>query len=65
MIYDTKIYLYKESTEKEITNAELYKIILYSLKYQKIYTIREKNELHQIYVLCNRCREHDLAYSKI
>ena len=51
--------------EKEIINAELYKIILYSLKYQKIYTIREKNELHQIYVLCNRCREHDLAYSKI
>ena len=51
--------------EKEIINAELYKIILYSLKYQKIYTIREKNELHQIYVLCNRCRENDLTYSKI
>ena len=50
------------NTTEGIMNADLYDIILYVLDNKKIYTIREKNEIYQIYSLSNKIRFNDLAY---
>ena len=50
------------NTTEGIMNADLYDIILYVLDYNKIYTIKEKNEVYQLYSLSNKIRDPELTY---
>ena len=50
------------NTTEGIMNADLYDIILLVLDKHKIYTIKEENEVYQLYALSNKIRDPDLTY---
>ena len=51
-----------ENTTLGITNGELYELVLMAIELKSIFTIKEENEIYQIYSLSNKERNHDLTY---
>ena len=51
-----------ERTNYEITNGDLYELIIEAIDKKKRFPVRDGNEIYQIYALSDKTRDKDLVY---